>query len=145
MGRSGQKKANYWIQSAPELGVLCLGWGLRRVLLVNLSGYPTYPSSKGSYWLDSSSWVDCDSYCSAVNGILIEWSISLNTTFLGLADRKTTLPCSSGVYLYIEIGIWMPFFNLKGGFRSKITKIRMPILFVDYDAERSNALELRTF
>lgn len=39
----------------------------------------------------------------------------------------------------------MPFFNLKGGFRSKITKIRMPILFVDYDAERSNALELRTF
>ena len=39
----------------------------------------------------------------------------------------------------------MPFFNLKGGCRSKIMKIRMPILFVDYDAERSNALELRTF
>ena len=56
------------------LGVLCLGWGLRRVLLVNLSCYPTYPSSKGSYWLDSSSWVDCDSSCSAVNGIVIVWS-----------------------------------------------------------------------
>ena len=39
----------------------------------------------------------------------------------------------------------MPFFNLKRGFRSKIIKIHMPILFVNYDAERSNALELRTF